>query len=148
MTLIAESRRRSWSRRQMGIGLGVMVLVAGGCIGSCHCPLLPAIMGQAIRRPLLGIGLALMVPLLGFLIAPTLDQQFFPASDRDQLQIELETLPSTAIKKTAALALAIRDQLLQDEGVKDVHWLVGTNAPRFYYNLTGGGKTSPTTPRP
>lgn len=99
-------------------------------------PLYQRLVTLAIRRPLLGIGLALIVPLLGFLVAPTLDQQFFPASDRDQLQIELELLPSTAIEETESLALC--ERLLRGKVVEDVHWLVGTNAPRFYYNLTGG----------
>lgn len=96
------------------------------------------LVAQTIRRPVLGIGLALLLPAFGFLAAPTLDQQFFPASDRDQLQIELELLPSTSIAETEEIAQAIRDRLLQDDVVEEVHWLVGTNAPRFYYNLTGG----------
>jgi len=101
-------------------------------------PLYRDVIAQTIRRPVLGIGLALLLPMLGFLAAPTLNQQFFPASDRDQLQIEVELLPSTAIAETEAIVQAIRDRLLQHDVVKDVHWLVGTNAPRFYYNLTGG----------
>lgn len=95
-------------------------------------------LSQTLRRPVLGIILALILPVVGFLQAPFLEQQFFPASDRDQLQIELELLPSASIQQTQATVQQIRDRLLQDEAVEAVHWFVGTNAPRFYYNLTGG----------
>ncbi|NER23623.1 MAG: efflux RND transporter permease subunit [Symploca sp. SIO1C2] len=93
---------------------------------------------QTTRRPLLGVVLALMLPTLGFLQAPFLEQQFFPASDRDQLQIELELSPSTSINQTQEIVQQLRDRLLENEVVKDIHWFVGTNAPGFYYNLTGG----------
>ncbi|MBE9100860.1 efflux RND transporter permease subunit [Vacuolonema iberomarrocanum] len=96
------------------------------------------VLTQTLRRPMLGVALSLALPVLGFLQAPFLDQQFFPASDRDQLQIELELTPSTALSQTRETVQAIRDRLLQDEAVEEVHWFVGTNAPRFYYNLTGG----------
>ncbi|MEO1144911.1 MAG: efflux RND transporter permease subunit [Cyanobacteria bacterium J06638_22] len=97
-----------------------------------------AILTQTLSRPMLGIALALTIPILGFLQAPFLDQQFFPASDRDQLQVELELTPSTALSQTRDTVQAIRDRLLQNDEVEEVHWFVGTNAPRFYYNLTGG----------
>ncbi|NEQ70505.1 MAG: efflux RND transporter permease subunit, partial [Symploca sp. SIO2D2] len=93
---------------------------------------------QTTRRPLLGVVLALMLPTLGFLQAPFLEQQFFPASDRDQLQIELELSPSTSINQTQEIVQQLRDRLLENEVVRDIHWFVGTNAPGFYYNLTGG----------
>jgi len=96
------------------------------------------LLALTIRRPVLAIVLAMTLPVLGVLQAPFLEQQFFPASDRDQLQIELELSPTTAIAETQAIALAMRDTLLKHEAVAEVHWLVGTNAPRFYYNLTSG----------
>lgn len=96
------------------------------------------LLARTLRRPLWGIGLALALPVFGFLQAPFLEQQFFPASDRDQLQIELELSPATAIGQTQAIAQQIRDRLLQTDTVAEVHWFIGTNAPRFYYNLTSG----------
>ncbi|NEZ63621.1 efflux RND transporter permease subunit [Leptolyngbyaceae cyanobacterium CCMR0082] len=101
------------------------------------------LLAQTIRRPVWGIFLALLLPAMGFMLAPTLEQQFFPASDRDQLQIQMELLPSAAIQETEAVAQAVRELLLQNEEVKEVHWLVGTNAPRFYYNLIGGRENEP-----
>ncbi|MGF1513654.1 MAG: efflux RND transporter permease subunit [Elainellaceae cyanobacterium] len=97
-----------------------------------------ALLRQMLQRPLWGIALALLLPAAGFLQAPFLDQQFFPASDRDQVQIELELSASTSLEETQAVAKQMRDRLLTQGAVADVHWFVGTSAPRFYYNLTGG----------
>lgn len=97
-----------------------------------------ALLAYTLRRPVMAICLALMLPAIGFLQAPFLEQQFFPASDRDQLQMELELSPATSMAQTQAVAQKIRERLLEDEEVADVHWFLGTNAPRFYYNLTGG----------
>lgn len=91
-----------------------------------------------LRRPVWGIGLALALPLVGFLQAPGMEQQFFPAADRDQLQIQLELPASAPIAQTEAAVLRLRDRLLQHPQVDDVYWFVGQNAPRFYYNLSGG----------
>jgi len=95
------------------------------------------LLGQTLRRPLLGIALALLLPTLGFLQAPFLEQQFFPASDRDQLTIELELSAAASIQQTQAVGQRLRQQLRQHPQVSEVHWFVGSSAPRFYYNLTG-----------
>ena len=90
------------------------------------------------RRPWVGIALALALPLVGFSQAPGLDQQFFPAADRDQIQIELELPAATSISQTQTVVQQMRDRLIQHPDVADVHWFLGQNAPRFYYNLVGG----------
>lgn len=88
-------------------------------------------------KPLLGITLALLLPVFGFLQFPTLAQQFFPAADRDQIQIQLELPAITAISETAATTKDIRQLLLNYPEITDVHWFIGRSAPKFYYNLTG-----------
>ena len=88
-------------------------------------------------RPVLGICLALLVPLVGFVQAGSLVQQFFPAADRDQLQIQLELPTATSITQTQAMTKQIRDRLLPYENVTDVHWFIGRSAPKFYYNVAG-----------
>ena len=90
------------------------------------------------QRPWVGIAFALALPLVGFSQAPGLDQQFFPAADRDQLQIELELPAATSIRQTQTVVQQMRDRLIQNPEVEDVHWFLGQNAPRFYYNLVGG----------
>ncbi len=92
----------------------------------------------AIAKPILSILLALLLPLIGFIQAGSLEQQFFPAADRDQLQIELELSASASLAQTQTTIKQIRQQIINDPEVKEVHWILGSNIPRFYYNLTGG----------
>ncbi|MCC0175867.1 efflux RND transporter permease subunit [Waterburya agarophytonicola K14] len=88
-------------------------------------------------RPVLGICLALFLPLMGFLNVGSLRQQFFPAADRDQLQIQLELPAATAIAQTQEITKKVRKSLLKFENIRDVHWFIGRSVPRFYYNIAG-----------
>ena len=91
-----------------------------------------------IAKPVLSIFLALLIPIIGFIQAGSLEQQFFPAADRDQLQIELELTASVSLGKTKNLIQEIRQQIIDNPEVEEVHWLLGSSIPSFYYNLTGG----------
>ncbi|MGB5970117.1 MAG: efflux RND transporter permease subunit [Spirulinaceae cyanobacterium] len=88
-------------------------------------------------KPLLAIALTFCIPLIGFISAKTLDNQFFPSVSRDQFQIEVEFASSTAIAETEAKMLQGREIILANPLVKDVHWFMGESAPKFYYNFTG-----------
>ncbi|MEN9568131.1 MAG: hypothetical protein RLZZ69_3327, partial [Cyanobacteriota bacterium] len=90
-----------------------------------------------IARPVLSIFLALLLPAVGLIQASSLSQQFFPGADRDQLQVQLELPAATAITQTTSVAQQIRDRLIKNPLVTDVHWFIGRSAPRFYYNLAG-----------
>ncbi|ESA33938.1 acriflavin resistance protein [Leptolyngbya sp. Heron Island J] len=92
---------------------------------------------RATARPLLAVALTMTIPLIGFISASTLDEQFFPLVNRDQFQIEIDFVSQTAIAQTKKVVLEAREQILQHEEVEDVHWFIGENAPKFYYNLTG-----------
>ena len=91
-----------------------------------------------IAKPVLSIFLALLIPIIGFIQAGSLEQQFFPAADRDQLQIQLELPASASLTKTQTLITEIRQKILNNPEVTDVHWLLGSSIPAFYYNLVGG----------
>ena len=91
-----------------------------------------------IAKPVISIFLALLIPIMGFIQAGSLEQQFFPAADRDQLQIELELTASVSLTKTKNLIKQIRQKIIDNPEVKEVHWLLGSSIPSFYYNLTGG----------
>lgn len=93
--------------------------------------------GRATARPLLAIAITMAVPLIGFIAAGTLEEQFFPLVNRDQFQIEVEFAPQTAISQTRDMVLLARERMLAHEEVQDVHWFIGESAPKFYYNLTG-----------
>ncbi|MEM7756805.1 MAG: efflux RND transporter permease subunit [Cyanobacteria bacterium P01_A01_bin.40] len=88
-------------------------------------------------KPWLGITLALWLPLFGLMQAGSLEQQFFPPADRDQLQIQVELPATTAIEQTKLLAQEIRERILTNNQITDVHWFIGRSAPRFYYNVGG-----------
>ena len=99
--------------------------------------------GRTVARPLLAIALSLSIPLIGFISAGTLENQFFPLLDRDQFHIEMEFASQTSIGQTREQVLQARDAILQHENVQDVHWFVGESAPRFYYNLQGDRENQP-----
>lgn len=100
-------------------------------------------LGQAVTRPSLAIALTLSIPLVGFITAGTLENQFFPLLDRDQFQIEMEFASQTSIEQTRQQVLKAREVILQHQNVKEVYWFVGKSAPRFYYNLQGDRDNQP-----
>ncbi|MEO0986714.1 MAG: efflux RND transporter permease subunit [Cyanobacteria bacterium J06639_14] len=93
--------------------------------------------GRAVARPLVAVAVTMAIPLIGFITASTLENQFFPLLDRDQFHIEIEFSSQTAIARTEQQVLQAREVILQHENVEDVHWFVGESAAKFYYNLTG-----------
>ncbi len=93
------------------------------------------ILNYLFRRPWLTIGLALLLPIVGFTQFVSLEQQFFPPTNRDQFQIELTMPASTAIAATRQQAMAVRDLILDYPEVDDVHWFLGKSAPAFFYNV-------------
>lgn len=88
-----------------------------------------------LSKPLLGIILALIVPITGFITASSLEEQFFPPSERDQIYIELDLPPQASLKETQSYALQVRDRILQHPEATQVFWSLGRDAPPFYYNL-------------
>ena len=96
-----------------------------------------------LGRPLLGILLALMLPMLGFSQFLSLEQQFFPPTNRNQIEIELEMPASTAIAQTQRVAQEARALMVEYPEVDDVQWFIGENAPRFFYNVVGLRQNAP-----
>ncbi len=93
---------------------------------------------QLTRRPLLFVILACLLPVLGFWGGSTLREQFFPPSDRDTFQIQMFLPPQASFEETWRAAETARAEILADPAIADVHWFVGGNAPKFYYNVRGG----------
>ncbi|MEL6881679.1 MAG: efflux RND transporter permease subunit, partial [Cyanobacteria bacterium J06607_10] len=98
---------------------------------------------RTMATPLLAIALSFTIPLIGFISAGTLRQQFFPAVSRDQVQVEIEFAPQGALARTQENVDIARDLILENEKVEDVHWFVGETAPKFYYNITGSRENQP-----
>ncbi|MEM9080390.1 MAG: efflux RND transporter permease subunit [Verrucomicrobiota bacterium] len=93
------------------------------------------IIGWAIRFPVLGIIISLIIPILGFKLAPTLGSQFFPRTDRDMFIVEIALPTTTAIDSTVKLAKEADTLIRAQDGFQDLHWLAGASFPPVYYNL-------------
>ena len=94
-----------------------------------------AMLKAVFKAPILGIVLTLLIPMFGFIHFSTLEEQFFPPAAREQIQLDLELSPQTALNVTQETALEVRDLLLKNPSIANIHWFVGDIAPAFYYNL-------------
>jgi multidrug efflux pump subunit AcrB len=88
-----------------------------------------------ISNPALGIGIACVLPVLGFSLAHTLTQQFFPAVDRNQFQVQLSLPAQTSIWETQQATVRADKILRSNDDVTDTFWSIGKGAPRVYYNV-------------
>ncbi len=88
-----------------------------------------------VSRPILGVGIACIMPIIGFSLAPTLTQQFFPAVDRNQFQVQLSLPAQTSIWETQQAVVKADDILRSNTQVTDTFWTLGKGAPRVYYNV-------------
>jgi len=70
------------------------------------------------RRPYLGLMLGLFFPILGFMAASRLPEQFFPPADRDQLQIEVSLSSQMSLDETTRTVQAMRKKLLEHQEVE------------------------------
>ena len=94
-------------------------------------------------RPVIGIVLTMVLPVVGFIQAGSLENQFFPSLRRDQFQIEVEFASQNAIANSQAAVTRARNRLLEYDQIKEVHWFVGESAPKFYYNISATRANSP-----
>lgn len=86
-------------------------------------------------RPVLGLVIGITLPVIGFVAATQLPEQFFPPSERDQIQIELDLPNQASIANTLAATRRIRQEFIKHPRVKHVDWFLGESAPTFYYNV-------------
>lgn len=88
-----------------------------------------------MRHPRLTVGLSLGVLLVALLLSPLIPKQFFPASDRPELLVNLSLRQGASVKATSDVSRAL-DAMLRDDPDID-HWssYVGRGAIRFYLSL-------------
>lgn len=110
-------------------------------------PLLESIYKTSLRLifrfPLLGVLLGLVLPILGFVVSIHLPQQFFPPSDRQQIQIEVERPARDSIAGTRATVDQVREIVANHEYVARQHWFLGGSAPTFFYNVVPRRRGTP-----
>lgn len=87
------------------------------------------------HRPWLGVSLSLVLPIIGFAVFATLPQQFFPPTNRNQVQVEFELPTQASLAATQAQVEQVRNLALQHPEVVDIHWFMGRSAPPFFYNV-------------
>ncbi|MEA5415300.1 efflux RND transporter permease subunit [Synechococcus sp. BA-132 BA5] len=98
---------------------------------------------QVLRHPWRGVALCLVLPVVGFASFASLEQQFFPPTNRDQFQIEMRLPQQSAMARTEALAQAARRHIRAHPRVDDVHWFLGASAPQFFYNVIADEENAP-----
>ena len=96
-----------------------------------------------LLKPILGVILAFILPITGFVVASNIPEQFFPPAERDQFYIELELPHFASLKETESIALKAREILIKRSEVDRVHWFLARNAPSFYYNMRQSRKNAP-----
>lgn len=96
-----------------------------------------------LRKPWLGIGLGILLPAIGFWQAWDLPEQFFPQSDRNQIQIEIELPAASTMAQTQQTAKAIRAALTGRPEIARLHWFLGESAPTFFYNVVPRRRAAP-----
>lgn len=86
------------------------------------------------RAPLVLAGAAVLL-FLTILAAGGVDQQFFPAADRNLLFVDLEMPEGTHLDETDAAAHHLENALLRHGEVRSVASFIGRASPHFYYNV-------------
>lgn len=89
----------------------------------------------ALKRPALTAVVSVLPPFLGFLVAPSLHEQFFPAADRDHFHVSLRLDPGASTVETANVSEQARQIIEQFDEVTSVALFVGSNAPMLHYSM-------------
>jgi len=92
--------------------------------------------GWAIRHKLAVTLSVLGLFAVAFLGMGLVKKQFFPASDRPEVLVEVQMPKGTAIAQTAAAARQVEDWLRRQPEAKIVTSYVGRGAPRFFLSLS------------
>ncbi|UCG72380.1 MAG: efflux RND transporter permease subunit [Chromatiales bacterium] len=87
-----------------------------------------------VERPGRAIAMSVVLPVLGFVLAGTLGNEFFPPAERDHFEIEVFMPADSAVTNTAAIATRIEAQLRSHPEIRQVDWLIGGSFPQVYYN--------------
>lgn len=88
-----------------------------------------------LRHPLIGMLVALLLPLAGFVLAGTLGSQFFPRTDRNMFEVAVYLPNETSIGHTRRVSDRVDEVLRNHPEVQEVSWLIGGSFPTVYYNL-------------
>lgn len=90
-----------------------------------------------MRKPWVGLAIAMTMPALGFMLFPTLQRNFFPPVDRDMFQISLQTWTAGSLPNTREQVEKVRQVILEYPETESDFWFLGEAAARPFYNVAG-----------
>lgn len=90
--------------------------------------------GAVLKFPPLGILIGVVPAMIGLQLGMGLPSQFFPQTEREQMQISLALAPEASIAETVRVTERATELLMAEDGVESVNWVIGEPAPRIYYN--------------
>ena len=96
----------------------------------------------SVRRPFLSIIVATAIPLLGFVMASSLTEQFFPDSDRNQFRLKIYMPGQASIDETRKAAEFVHTKLQEIEEIESAHWYIGAAPAKYYYSIITSGDGS------
>ena len=89
----------------------------------------------AVSRPVTVLAVTVLLLGLTVVAAGWVDQQFFPAADRNLVLVDLKLPEGTHIEHTSEVSRQLEHALQAHPDVASVTTFVGRSAPHFYYNL-------------
>jgi multidrug efflux pump subunit AcrB len=95
------------------------------------------------RFPVAGVLLGLLLPIIGFAIARNLPQQFFPPSDRRQIQIEIERPARDTLTSVGETVRQVQQIVSRYPAAGQQNWFLGGSAPTFFYNVVPRRRGTP-----
>lgn len=87
-----------------------------------------------LDHPKKAIMISLTLPIIGFILASTLIQQFFPPGDRDQFQVQLKMPTTASLEETTRQVSKVREVFAKYPEIQSDVWVIGENPPGVYYN--------------
>lgn len=76
-----------------------------------------------------------VVPGIGFYVAGSLKEQFFPGAERDHFYFSVRLPTHCSFDRTEAVALRAREVVMQHPEVEDVAVFVGRSSPKLHYSM-------------
>lgn len=88
-----------------------------------------------LAKPWLGILIAVILPVSGFVAAGQLVEQFFPPVDRNQFHVQIKLADHASIFETTAAVHRVRKVLSTYPEVEGSVFFIGETPPRVFYNV-------------
>ena len=76
-----------------------------------------------------------LLPFLGFPVAGSLKEQFFPSAERDHFHFSVRLPTPASVQETERVSLAARDVVMKHPEVEEITLFVGRAAPKMHYSM-------------